>query len=101
MKKPPPPPLSLRALSKALGEPARWKLLLELAKGDAMPVKELARRCGRSPDMASKHLIVLKEAGLVVRKYNRIYQLADGIRPAPGATHMDLGLCTLKLDRGA
>jgi hypothetical protein len=68
-----------------------------LAKGEAMPVKELARRIGKTPAMTSKHRASLRGAGLVVAKYGRIYQLIPAIMPAPGATHLDFGDCLLKL----
>lgn len=91
-------PITIEDLSRVLAEPARWRLLRELAKGEPMPVKELARRIRKSPAMASKHLATLRDAGLVVAKYGRIYQLVPAITPTPGATHLDLGLCLLKLD---
>ena len=90
--------IPLANLCRMLAEPARWRLLRELAKGEAMPVKELARRIGKSPDMTSKHLAILREAGMVEAKYGRIYQLVPAIMPAPGATHLDFGHCLLKLE---
>jgi predicted transcriptional regulator len=89
--------ISLESVSKILGDPARWRLLLELAKNEPMPVNELARRIGKSADMTSKHLGTLHAKGLVVARFGRIYQLAPAIMPAPGATHINLGPCLLEL----
>lgn len=91
------PLASIDKLAKILAEPARWRLLRVMAQGETMPVKELARRIERTPGMTTKHLLILRDAGLVMKKYNRIYQLVPAIMPAPGATHLDLGWCLLKL----
>ena len=92
-----PPQISIESLSRALSDPARWQLILELAKGEATPVRELARRIRKSPDMTSHHLNMLREAGLVIKRYHGIYQIVPSLAPPPGATHMDLGWCQLKL----
>ena len=94
----PAPLLSEARLAKALNDPKRWIILRELAKGEALPVQELARRAGSTPNMTSKHMAVLREAGVVVSGYGQLYQLAPGLRPAPGARMLDLGHCHLRLD---
>ncbi|MES2439378.1 MAG: ArsR family transcriptional regulator [Verrucomicrobiota bacterium] len=94
----PHPAFSVEDLARILSEPARWHLLRELAKGEPMPVKELARRIGKTPDMTSKHLAFLREMGMVMTKYSRIYQLVPALMPAAGATHLDFGHCLVKLD---
>jgi predicted transcriptional regulator len=98
MSENPPLTFAVEDLARILGEPARWHLLRELAKGEPMPVKELARRIGKSPDMTSKHLAFLRDMGVVMTKYGRIYQLVPAIMPAPGATHLDFGHCLVRLD---
>ena len=94
----PPSSIPLEKLAQLLSDPARWAILLELAKGEPLPVKELARRVGRTPDMTSKHMAVFRAAGVAVVGYGRLYQLAPGLRPEPGSTTLDLGHCLLKLD---
>ncbi|MBC7980262.1 MAG: transcriptional regulator, partial [Armatimonadetes bacterium] len=59
-----------KAVALVLHDPARWRLLRELAKDDVMPVKELARRIGKSQSLTSRHLRMLREAGMVVATYN-------------------------------
>ncbi|MBI5435375.1 MAG: winged helix-turn-helix transcriptional regulator [Planctomycetes bacterium] len=64
---------------KALGEPARLKLLNRLMESEAN-VNELAAAAGMSQANASKHLAQLAQAGLVVRSKvgtNAIYSLGD------------------------
>ncbi len=90
--------ITVEALARVLGDPGRWAILRELAKGEALPVQELASRVGRSAGMVSKHMAMMREAGLVVAGYGRLYQLAPAMRPAPGATMVDLGQCLLKIN---
>jgi len=51
-----------------------------------------------SVDMSSKHLKMLKDAGLVERKRNRLYVLTTAYQPVPGEPLLDLGHCVLRLD---
>jgi DNA-binding transcriptional ArsR family regulator len=90
--------MPLGLLCSVLGEKTRWKILRELAKGEPLPVKELAGRTGRSSDVAQKHLAMLKEAKIVVQGYGRHYKLAPGIQPDPGSAVLDLGHCVIRLD---
>ena len=98
MSNPATPVIPVEKLARVLGVPARWALLRELAKGEPLPVQELARRVGCSEDMGSKHMAVLRAAGIVSTGFGRLYQLAPAWRPAPGATTLDLGHFLLKLD---
>lgn len=88
---------TLPNLARVLGDKARWIILRELARGEALPVKELARRTACTPAMTSKHMLALRKAGMVVVGYGRLYHLAPALRPAPGATTLDLGHCLLKI----
>lgn len=87
----------LESIGSALSDATRWRILMELAKGAALPVGELARRTGRSSDKISKHMALLRKAGLVEKAYTTCYQLPVALRPTPGATTLDLGPCLLKL----
>jgi DNA-binding transcriptional ArsR family regulator len=42
-------------------------------------VVELAERCKVSADLVSKHLAVLRDAGIVIQGRNRLYQIARAI----------------------
>lgn len=63
-----------------------------------MTVPQLADDLGISVDMSSKHLKVLKAAGLIERKRNRLYTLAAVYQLAPGEPLLDFGHCVLRLD---
>ncbi len=90
--------IPLEKLAGVLSDPGRWLILQELGKGEPLPVQELAKRTGRSAGMTSKHMATLRDAGVVVVGFGRLYQLAPVVRPAPGAKILDLGLCQLRLD---
>ncbi len=85
-------------LLTALGHPARWRMLRALSAGEVMSVTELAGVAGCSVDMSSKHLKVLKAAGLVVQKPNRCFAIPPAHQPVPGEPLLDYGHCILRLD---
>lgn len=76
----------------------RWRILRALCAGEGMTVTEIADDFGISVDMSSKHLKVLKDAGLIERKRNRLYTLATAYQLAPGEPLLDFGHCVLRLD---
>ena len=89
----------------ALGDPTRWALLRELAGGQSFSVLELAASLKRSPDLMSKHLKILREAGAVVvvpapdgdgRKSH--YTVPEKFRRADesGKPMLDYGVCALR-----
>ncbi len=90
--------IKIRQLSRVLNGQARWRILRELAKGEALPVKVLAAVAGCPPASASKHMLLLKKAGVVQSGYGRLYKLTPRFQPEPGGTRLDLGHCVLKLD---
>ena len=88
---------------RALGEPTRIRLARLLIAG-AKPVTELCETLNVTPYNVSKHLRVLKEAGLVeVKKLGqqRIYSLAEAFRTqlSRNANTLDLGCCQFHFDR--
>ena len=52
-------------LLAAIGAPVRWAILTELASGEPRMVKEIAHKLGRSPTLVSKHMALLRRAGVV------------------------------------
>ena len=51
----------------ALGDRVRYGIVRELASGEALNVQTLALRLKEDPDLISKHLRVLREAGAILR----------------------------------
>lgn len=93
-----PPAYSLATLARALSVPARWIILRELARGQALPVAELAHRARISPNLTSRHMIALKQLGLAEQVLGRLYRLPATLRPDLAAGLLDLGHCLLRLD---
>ena len=50
----------------AVGDPLRWQVMRELAAAPSLSVLELSAKLGRTPDLVSKHLRVLRDANAVV-----------------------------------
>ena len=93
------------ALLWAVGDPARWAVLRELAGGKSLSVLELASVMGRSADLASKHLKHLREAGAVVLadapdgdRRKQHFVVPERFRRADesGRPMIDYGVCVLR-----
>ncbi|MGY8643812.1 MAG: ArsR/SmtB family transcription factor [Verrucomicrobiales bacterium] len=91
------PTLPFTLLAKALGEPLRWAILRELASGERLMVIEIAARTGKSSDLVSKHLAVLRKVGLAEKK-QRLYSMPPEFIDNPERRELDLGYCVLRLD---
>lgn len=90
-------PLPLESLASALADPLRWRILADLSRGEPRMVLEIARRFDRPPSTISKHMGVLRRAGIVVSGSGGLYRIADRFRGAPGQREIDLGVCLLRL----
>ncbi|MES2706582.1 MAG: hypothetical protein V4726_08265 [Verrucomicrobiota bacterium] len=42
-------------------------------------------------------MLELRQSGLVEQGMGRLYRLVPGLRPAPGAEFLDLGVCLIRL----
>jgi DNA-binding transcriptional ArsR family regulator len=91
---------NLELLASALGHTTRWKMLKELSAGEPRTIDEMAKVAGCSYDNASKHLAMLRRAGLVVQGRGRLYQVPKQYLPTPGQPVVDFGHCLLRLDAG-
>jgi helix-turn-helix protein len=91
------PQLPFEPIVAALGTPLRWKILSELcAAGEPLMVREIAQRVGCSAGLASKHLAVLRWAGVVMMK-RRLYQIPPQYIVSADKRHVDFGHCLLRL----
>jgi DNA-binding transcriptional ArsR family regulator len=88
---------------RALGEDTRARIVALLMDAP-MDVNDVSRRLGVSPYNVSKHLRVLREAGLLqVEKSGRQrrYALPPAIRRRAEAGHvLDLGCCRFQFESG-
>lgn len=72
----------MRDVYSAVADPTRRRLLHLLADADELPLHEMTARFGMGRTAVSKHLAILKEAGLVVdRKVGR--ETRYHLNPAP------------------
>jgi DNA-binding transcriptional ArsR family regulator len=88
---------------KALSDRTRQRIVKALLQDD-LSVNELTERLALSQYNTSKHLRVLKEAGIVdVRALGqqRVYFIAANFRRriAREGTTLDFGCCTFRMDR--
>jgi hypothetical protein len=83
-----------------LGNYSRWKMLRELSDGDTRTIGELAKAGDTSYDSAVKHLILMREADLVVQGRGSLYQLPAHFLPTPGQPHVDFGHCLIRFNAG-
>ena len=94
---PPNPPLMpFDRLVQALGAPVRCTILGALSDGEPRMVNEIAKIIGHKAGLVSKHLAVLRGAGLVVMN-RRLYQVPAAYIADAGKRHLDYGHCLLRL----
>lgn len=92
-------PVRLTALLAALANPVRLRLVRELMDGRPRSIVQLARPLRKDPDLISKHLLILRRAGVLVivqgmdRRYQFFY-LPEHFRPAPGV--LDFGVAVIR-----
>ena len=90
-----PSAISRRKLALVLSDEARWTLLAELSDGEGRMVNDLSRKIGKAQSATSKHLKVMRKAG-VVQLRNRLHQLVERYRPAAGTREIDFGHCVVR-----
>jgi DNA-binding transcriptional ArsR family regulator len=98
---PPTPIISLEDTLSAIANPTRWWILAELAGGDQLMVAEIAERTRQSAAAISKHMAVLRQAGVVVQGRNRLYQLDPRFIADKSQRLIDLGWCLLRMSAAA
>lgn len=88
---------------KALGDGTRWHMVQELLLGP-ITARQLGDRLKVSQYNVSKHLRILREAGIVetVRRGKYLHcQIVPGFqrKVAKGENHLDLGCCVFRFDK--
>lgn len=88
---------------KALGEETRLRILRLLFKKQ-LSVNEISERLGVSQYNVSKHLRILREAGLLETEKDgkqRLYAVSNKFRTQLAASGdvLDLGCCSFRCDR--
>lgn len=88
---------------KALGEETRLRML-RLLINDQLSVNDISERLGVSQYNVSKHLRVMREAGLLETEKDgkqRLYTVSEKFRAqlAENQNVLDLGCCTFRCDK--
>ena len=91
------PQPSLTKVLPAIASERRWCILRELAKGEALPVCEIAHRLRATPGGISKHFAVLHASGIVRRTYGGNYDIDPRFR-VPGQFAIEIGHALLRFD---
>ncbi len=86
---------------KALGEEKRMRMF-RLLSTESLSVNEISKRLKVSQYNTSKHLRIMREAGLLtVAKHgrNHLYAVVPAFKtkPTPNNVVLDLGCCTFRL----
>src|SRR5580658_5242112 len=89
---------------KALGDKTRWRIVGELLC-NPITVSELAQRLKVSQYNISKHLRILRDAGIVeaTRRGKHVYcRIVPALERQIGARkkQLDLGCCTFRFEKG-
>jgi len=87
---------------KALGDQTRWGIVRELLKR-TLTVRELTERLGATQYNVSKHLRILREAGIVTtekqgKNLNCSVDAELKQKIARNKNQLDLGCCTFRFD---
>jgi DNA-binding transcriptional ArsR family regulator len=96
----PPPQFDVVKALAALGNPVRWQAVKLLAGGQVLAVSQVAEALQRDFDGVSKHLRLLRAAGLVASRPGEdrrfeLYYIPESFRPERGV--LDYGFCRLRL----
>jgi predicted transcriptional regulator len=91
------------AALKALGEETRLRIL-RLLFDDQLSVNQISEKLHVSQYNVSKHLRIMREAGLLETEKNaqqRLYTVAKHLKSqvAANPSTLDLGCCTFRLDK--
>jgi len=91
------------AALKALGEESRLRILRLLFK-EQLSVNEITERLKLSQYNVSKHLRIMRQAGLLELEKQgklRLYRVAGRLKTQVAANNnvLDLGCCTFRLDK--
>jgi len=81
----------------AIGTPVRWGILGELSTGEPLLVVEIAERLKCSPALVSKHMAVLRQAGMVTSNRAGQYSIPPHFPKSTADRHVDFGHCLLRL----
>jgi len=95
-------PIVCIKMLKALGDETRWRIVQALLKHPAT-VNEITSQLNATPYNISKHLRILREAGIVAQTKEGKHVRCEVVpefrqRLAKGRNELDLGCCTFRFE---
>jgi DNA-binding transcriptional ArsR family regulator len=90
--------IPLDQILHAIADRTRWYILRELAGGEALMVTEIAERIGQSPNVTSKHIGILRKAGIALQSRNRLYTIAPQFLTDKTHRVLEFGYCLLRMN---
>ncbi|HET6410366.1 MAG TPA: ArsR family transcriptional regulator [Chthoniobacteraceae bacterium] len=88
-------------LLTAVCSPNRWRILAAIHSDGPMGVNDLSGFLKMNPSLVSKHLAVLRKAGILQAGRGRLNHIAKDLQPAPGSNEVDLGHFVIRLPSAA
>lgn len=101
---PPQPPdaaprLPLNKIVKITNSRVRLRIMRELVRHrQSMGPIDIGRVVGITKGAAQKHLADMRDLGVLVQGFGRLYALDPRWMPPPGSMQVDFGFCLLRLD---
>ena len=90
--------LPLKVIQRAISDGTRWRIFEALLTRGPMPTEYIARAVGASVTNVSKHLVFLRQVGLLEHQMQRIYAIPEFLR-VPGERSLDFGPILIRFDR--
>lgn len=81
----------------AIGSPMRWGILSQLSAGQPLIIIEIAERMKSDANLVSKHMGVLRKAGLVTANRVGQYSIAPQFPVTPAERSVDFGHALLRM----
>lgn len=91
------PKVSREDIQKVIADRTRWKLLDGLQQHGPTTTTFLCKFVGRKIGLVSKHLIVMRDAGVIAQRMDRLYYIPEAFL-VPGKRQVDFGHVLLRFD---
>ena len=92
------PSLPLKILQRAVSDATRWRILDALMKKGPMTTELITKAVGASVANVSKHLVFMREVGILEHRMNRVYAIPDAF-VVPGERALDFGAILIRFDQ--
>ena len=90
--------VSPKLLQKVLADGTRWRIFDVLHKNGPLTTEYIVQAVKGTLDSVSKHLVFLREAGLLEHRMRRLYAIPEHFK-VPGERALDFGWIVLRFDQ--